>query len=123
MFGDILSVISDTTIAATKGVGAEKKDKFRMNLLIALPAALVAAILDVNVYIVLIGGTFFAGIVGILTNGMTPLTFIQSLSTGTRNCSNYHNSAWLDADRRGKESCIEEEMSTLRAVRFATNRT
>ena len=90
MFGDILSVISDTTIAATKGVGAEKKDKFRMNLLIALPAALVAAILDVNVYIVLIGGTFFAGIVGILTNGMTPLTFIQSLSTGTRNCSNYH---------------------------------
>lgn len=47
MFGDILSVISDTTIAATKGVGAEKKDKFRMNLLIALPAALVAAILDV----------------------------------------------------------------------------
>ena len=44
MFGDILSVISDTTIAATKGVGAEKKDKFRMNLLIALPAALVAAI-------------------------------------------------------------------------------
>ena len=111
MFGDILSVISDTTIAATKGVGAEKKDKFRMNLLIALPAALVAAILDVNVYIVLIGGTFFAGIVGILTNGMTPLTFIQSLSTGTRNCSNYHNSAWLDADRRGKESCIEEEMS------------
>ena len=55
-------------------------------MLIALPAALVAAILDVNVYIVLIGGTFFAGIVGILTNGMTPLTFIQSLSTGTRNC-------------------------------------
>ncbi len=32
MFGDILSVISDTTIAATKGVGAEKKDKFRGNV-------------------------------------------------------------------------------------------
>lgn len=40
MFGDNLSVISDTTIAATRGVGCEMKDKFRMNFLIALPAAI-----------------------------------------------------------------------------------
>ncbi len=40
-FGDNLSMISDTTIVATKGVGAEMKDKFRMNFAIALPAALI----------------------------------------------------------------------------------
>ena len=38
-------MISDTTISATQGVGAEMKDKFKMNFLIALPAAIVAAIL------------------------------------------------------------------------------
>ena len=44
MFGDNLSVISDTTIAATRGVGAQMKDKFRMNFLIALPAAIISVI-------------------------------------------------------------------------------
>ncbi|MDY3052210.1 MAG: Na+/H+ antiporter NhaC family protein [Ndongobacter sp.] len=44
-FGDNLSIISDTTISATQGVGAEMRDKFKMNLFIALPAAIVAAIL------------------------------------------------------------------------------
>jgi Na+/H+ antiporter NhaC len=44
-FGDNLSMISDTTIAATKGVGAEMKDKFRMNFLIALPAAIITVVL------------------------------------------------------------------------------
>ncbi|MBQ1901575.1 MAG: Na+/H+ antiporter NhaC family protein [Lachnospiraceae bacterium] len=39
MFGDNLSFISDTTIAATKTQGVQMKDKFRMNLHIALPAA------------------------------------------------------------------------------------
>lgn len=115
MFGDNLSVISDTTIAATKGVGAEMKDKFRMNLLIALPAAILtvvlycvigtsgsldqelsynilrvlpylavlgAAVAGVNVYIVLIGGMFFAGIAGFATGSMTPLSFIQSVASG-----------------------------------------
>jgi len=41
IFGDNLSIISDTTIAATRTQGAEMKDKFRENLKIALPAALV----------------------------------------------------------------------------------
>ena len=45
MFGDNLSVISDTTIAATRGVGAEMKDKFRMNFKIAIIAALAAVVL------------------------------------------------------------------------------
>lgn len=45
MFGDNLSVISDTTIAATKSCGCEMRDKFKMNLAIALPAALVCMVL------------------------------------------------------------------------------
>ncbi len=40
MFGDNLSVISDTTIAACNGQGCAMKDKFRGNFLIALPAAI-----------------------------------------------------------------------------------
>ena len=40
MFGDNLSFISDTTIAACQGQGCEMKDKFRENFKIALPAAL-----------------------------------------------------------------------------------
>lgn len=40
MFGDNLSFISDTTIAATQSQGCEMKDKFRMNGKIALPASI-----------------------------------------------------------------------------------
>ena len=42
MFGDNLSFISDTTIAACNGQGCAMKDKFRENFWIALPAALVS---------------------------------------------------------------------------------
>ncbi|MCF6435088.1 MULTISPECIES: Na+/H+ antiporter NhaC family protein [Pseudoalteromonas] len=45
MFGDNLSIISDTTIAATRTQGCEMKDKFRENLKIALPAALLTVLL------------------------------------------------------------------------------
>ena len=45
MFGDNLSFISDTTIAACNGQGCEMKDKFRENIAIALPAALLTLIL------------------------------------------------------------------------------
>ena len=41
-FGDNLSFISDTTIAATMTQGCKMKDKFRTNLLIVLPAALLS---------------------------------------------------------------------------------
>lgn len=44
-FGDNLSIISDTTIAAAKGVGSDMKDKFKTNFFIALPAAILATIL------------------------------------------------------------------------------
>ena len=45
MFGDNLSVISDTTIAACNGQGCQMKDKFRGNFLIALPAALMTLVI------------------------------------------------------------------------------
>jgi Na+/H+ antiporter NhaC len=44
MFGDNLSFISDTTIAATKTQGVEMKDKFRTNFRIAMPAAVITLI-------------------------------------------------------------------------------
>ena len=44
MFGDNLSMISDTTIAAVRTQGCEMKDKFKRNFLIVLPAALVTIV-------------------------------------------------------------------------------
>ena len=44
MFGDNLSMISDTTIAATRSQHCEMRDKFRVNFLTALPAALVTIV-------------------------------------------------------------------------------
>lgn len=53
MFGDNLSFISDTTIAACNGQGVAMKEKFKQNFKIALPAALIALalilILSMNV--------------------------------------------------------------------------
>lgn len=43
-FGDNLSFISDTTIAATRSQGCSMQDKFKVNLWIALPAAIVTLI-------------------------------------------------------------------------------
>ncbi len=45
MFGDNLSFISDTTIAACNGQGCKMKDKFRTNLAIVVPAAIATLIL------------------------------------------------------------------------------
>ncbi|GMQ46616.1 Na+/H+ antiporter NhaC family protein [Vibrio sp. 10N] len=45
MFGDNLSIISDTTIAATRSQGCHMRDKFKENVKIAIPAALVAMLI------------------------------------------------------------------------------
>ena len=45
MFGDNLSFISDTTIAACNGQGCKMTDKFKENFFIALPAAIVSVII------------------------------------------------------------------------------
>lgn len=105
MFGDNLSMISDTTIAAVKTQGCEMKDKFKANFLIVLPAAivtiiilllitrnsdyqmteelsynlfqilpyilvLVGALIGINVFVVLIGGTVVSLIVGVSTGAL-----------------------------------------------------
>lgn len=44
-FGDNLSFISDTTIVATTSQGCKLNDKFKANIYIALPAAIIAAVL------------------------------------------------------------------------------
>ncbi|MBR4173816.1 MAG: Na+/H+ antiporter NhaC family protein [Lachnospiraceae bacterium] len=45
MFGDNLSFVSDTTIAATKTQGIKMKDKFHVNIKIALPAAILTMVI------------------------------------------------------------------------------
>lgn len=45
MFGDNLSVISDTTIAATQSLDCKMSDKFKENIKIALPAAIITSII------------------------------------------------------------------------------
>ena len=115
MFGDNLSIISDTTIAACRGQGAEMRDKFIMNFKIAIPAALACAFLyvvmgdpaeiqgefpfqfikvvpylavlamaliGVDVFIVLLAGTVFSGLVGFFTGSLTWVTFAKAAGSG-----------------------------------------
>ncbi|WP_423820387.1 Na+/H+ antiporter NhaC family protein [Salinimicrobium sp. TIG7-5_MAKvit] len=61
MFGDNLSFISDTTIAATQSLECKMKDKFKQNLRIAFPAAvLAAAVLIYQGFLLDAGDTVFA---------------------------------------------------------------
>ena len=104
MFGDNLSFISDTTIAATKTQGVEMKDKFRANFKIALPAAIATLIIlivmglrggaaeighfDFNVwqaipyFIVLIAALCGINVFIVLGVG-TILSFLAGIGTGT----------------------------------------
>lgn len=117
MFGDNLSMISDTTIAAVRTQGCEMKDKFKANFIIVLPAAilsliifgivtlngsyeveadlsynlwqvlpyvfvLVGALIGINVFIVLIGGTVLSVIVGVATGQMLFGEIFTSIGSG-----------------------------------------
>ncbi|MGL5722886.1 MAG: Na+/H+ antiporter NhaC family protein [Brevinema sp.] len=118
MFGDNLSFISDTTIAATRSQGCDMKDKFRTNAKIAFPAAfltiilllifgrpevivptgidntynlvkvlpylfvLVTAAFGWNVFIVLVLGTIFAGIIGFSTGAFTLIGWVNQVYNG-----------------------------------------
>ena len=61
MFGDNLSFISDTTIAACNGQGCAMKDKFRENFWIALPAAIVTLVLTLVVSLSAYTGEYVPG--------------------------------------------------------------
>ncbi len=103
MFGDNLSFISDTTIAACNGQGCAMKDKFRENFGIAFPAALATLALilvlslntdlkgsvaqDYNLIqivpyvLVLIGGIIGVNVFAVLLTGIVSGSFIM-LATG-----------------------------------------
>ena len=78
MFGDNLSIISDTTIAATRTQGVEMKDKFRVNIKIAAPAAVVTLIL-----LIVFGKPDIAPETGVYTYNIIkvlPYIFVLTLS-------------------------------------------
>src|SRR5690625_1656694 len=123
MFGENLSMISDTTIAAVRTQKTKMSDKFKTNFLIVLPGAigtaiilwiittgstidtlgdfsyslikivpylavLIAALLGVNVLIVLLGGTILSGIIGLTDGSYTMVAFIKAASQGITNMEN-----------------------------------
>ena len=117
MFGDNLSMISDTTIAAVKTQGCQMKDKFKANFLIVLPAAIITiviffiitrngnyqmtedfsynlwqvlpyvlvlagALIGVNVFVVLIGGTVVSLVVGAATGSLALKDVFTAVGSG-----------------------------------------
>lgn len=78
MFGDNLSFISDTTIAACNGQGCAMKDKFRENFGIALPAAVATLIL----ILVLSMGTDLSGAVSQEYNLIQVIPYVLVLIGG-----------------------------------------
>ena len=109
-FGDNLSFISDTTIASTKTQECVMRDKFRVNSMIVVPAALVVlgiyifqglsvaappqvqeipylivlgtAIAGMNVMLVLIIGIFTSGVIGIATGSLGFFDWFGAMGTG-----------------------------------------
>ncbi len=117
MFGDNLSMISDTTIAAVRTQGTKMKDKFKVNFWIVLPGALltmfilgvltqgtegalvgeysyelmkilpyiavlVAALSGAHVLVVLVGGTIFAGVIGLIDGSYHLSSLLQVAAEG-----------------------------------------
>ncbi|MBS2211211.1 Na+/H+ antiporter NhaC family protein [Carboxylicivirga mesophila] len=117
MFGDNLSMISDTTIAAARTQNCSMKDKFKANIKLVLPAALisitayilipssdaqhtatitwidylkvtpylavlVAAIMGMNVFLVLAIGILLAGGIGMAIGDYDAWSFFSSASDG-----------------------------------------
>lgn len=117
MFGDNLSMISDTTIAAVKTQGCNMKDKFKANFLIVFPAAVAAllifflitrraeyviegdleysllkivpymavlagALVGINVFAVLIGGTVLPLVIGTVTGEIGVFEIFTSVGDG-----------------------------------------
>jgi len=115
IFGDNLSIISDTTIASTRSQGAHMKDKFRVNFKFAVPAALIclviftvlggevnhelsndAALVGLIPYVViLILALLGVNVFVVLTFGIILAAAIGMLTNG------YHLSAWISDINKG----------------------
>ena len=128
MFGDNLSFISDTTIAACSGQGCKMKDKFKENFFIALPAAIATLILilvfsknsqisemqnieydllkAVPYILVLIGGIVGINVFAVLLVGIVSGTTISLISGASP-------SALLKAAGEGASGMFETIMVTL----------
>jgi len=171
MFGDNLSVISDTTIVATRTQGCKMADKFKTNFRIVMPLALLttllyilegghamhlfthntvrwmrvlpylavlcAAVMGVNVMLVLLGGTVLCGVLGVLTgaftmwgwassvgagiNGMSELIIVTLLAGGTLELMRLNGAlAWIIQKATARiESKKGAELSLAGVVSFA----
>lgn len=115
MFGDNLSIISDTSIAACQGMGCHPREKFKLNFLIALPVAfitiiifvikgttgavegvypyeiirvlpyiavLITALTGMNVFVVLIMGTIFSSVIGLVTKTVGIAELLNYIANG-----------------------------------------
>lgn len=117
MFGDNLSMISDTTIAAVRTQQTKMSDKFKVNFRIVIPGAIVTmvilwfltfnnhmdtaksydfdiikvipyllvlilAIIGINVILVLLGGIFLSGLIGLLKHDFNLAEFLKAASEG-----------------------------------------
>ena len=113
MFGDNLSMISDTTIAAVRTQGCEMRDKFKRNFFIVLPAAIATIVilffltrggefvlsedLKYNIWqvipyiVVLVGAMIGINVFVVLISG-TILSIIVGLATGTMAASDIFTS-------------------------------
>ena len=89
MFGDNLSMISDTTIAAVRTQGCEMSDKFKMNFKIVLPAAIpgilsgiilsIGRIVGETAALIYTAGTV-TGVAGLMDSGRTLAIHMYVLS-------------------------------------------
>ncbi len=115
MFGDNLSIVSDTTIASVMSQEANLKEKFKLNAKIALMASIITIFIlflnsndeinveaqnyslllvspyilliilaasGINVFASLVTSLAFAGIIGFITTGYSPITFSQDITKG-----------------------------------------
>ena len=104
MFGDNLSMISDTTIAAVRTQGCEMRDKFKENFFLVLPAAIISLVIYVLIsrntsfqvtleggynlwqvlpYLVVLVGALAGLNVFLVLIGGTVLSILAGLGTGT----------------------------------------
>ena len=118
IFGDNLSIISDTTIASTRSQGAQMKDKFKVNFKFAIPAAilclLVFAVLGQSIDYEVTNDATFIGLIPyivilvlalsginvlvVLTLGIVLAAIIGMVSNG------YQLSAWISDINSGFSS-------------------
>jgi Na+/H+ antiporter NhaC len=81
MFGDNLSVVSDTTIAAVRTQKTNMTDKLKVNFFIVLPAAIVTVIL-LLVISILTGGIVLAGVIGLADGSYTLSSLAKTVTEG-----------------------------------------